>query len=60
MRNVGRPKRSLLQLYVEKAAFSGVAEPVFLEVVLAERLERDLGLRRQHAVDLVELVGDDR
>ena len=35
---VGRPKRSLLELYVEKAAFSGVAEPVFLEVVLHPRL----------------------
>jgi hypothetical protein len=35
---VGRPKHSLLGLYVEKAAFSGVAEPVFLEVVLHPRL----------------------
>jgi uncharacterized protein DUF3810 len=31
---IGRPKRSLLELYVEKAAFSGVVEPVFLEIVL--------------------------
>ena len=31
---IGRPKRSLLEWYVEKAAFSGVAEPVFLEIVL--------------------------
>ena len=35
---VGRPKRSLLEIYVEKAAFSGVAEPVFLEIVLHPRL----------------------
>ena len=35
---LGRPKRSLLELYVEKAAFSGVAEPVFLEIVLHPRL----------------------
>ncbi len=27
--------------------------------MLAEGLERDLRLRRQHAVDLVELIGDD-
>jgi hypothetical protein len=35
---IGVPKRSLLQLYVEKAAFSAVAEPVFLEIALHPRL----------------------
>ena len=35
---VGLPKRSLLELYAVKAAFSGVADPVFLEVVLHPRL----------------------
>ena len=35
---VGRPKRSLLEFYVEKAAFNGVAEPVFLEIVLHPKL----------------------
>ena len=35
---VGRPKRSVLEFYVEKAGFSGVAEPVFLEIVLHPRL----------------------
>lgn len=35
---VGRPKRSVLELYMVKAAFSGVAEPVFLEIVLHPRL----------------------
>ena len=35
---VGRPKRSLLELYVEKAAFNGLAEPVFLEIVLHPKL----------------------
>jgi len=35
---VGRPKQSVLEVYMEKAAFNGVAEPVFLEIVLHPRL----------------------